>query len=948
MKRASERDSSPAGSGSTRGASSSSAKRPRERESGSAGGGGGGGSSSSRRGPHRSSAASSSSSSSRSSRDKPSAGGSGSSSRSHRGEERPGPGGEANHRAAAAVSSLSSSSAARSSSSQAANPSSSSSSVAASLPSLASSSRLLPKAKALPAAPVVAPSLLLGVPAPPPVAAPSLLLAPGLGLSAAGLAGLAVEPPGASSEYKTLLVSGLSPALPDQLLEEGLFRQFQRFASGGASDISVKLSHTPELGRVAYVNFRHPSDARDARRHARARQLLLFDRPLKVEPVYLRGGGRRSRTPPPTPSPEPLAFLPPLHGGVFPYKQRSLSPVAGPLLREPRPPRHAQAAAAAAFALEAVALGLSRERERVLDYYGLYDERGRPYGYPAAAVAAAEEELMPEDDQRATRNLFIGNLDHSVSEAELRRAFEKYGIIEEVVIKRPARGQGGAYAFLKFQNLDMAHRAKVAMSGRVVGRNPIKIGYGKANPTTRLWVGGLGPSTSLAALAREFDRFGSIRTIDYVKGDSFAYIQYESLDAAQAACAQMRGFPLGGPDRRLRVDFAKAEEVRYPQPYPPAPLPVHYELLPEAYSRHRSLEQDLRVRDRTPPHLLYSDRERSFLEADWASPVKNAERRNNLEAYSRSARSRSGERWGNDGDRSMLKPWEERRKRRSLSSERGRATHSPYEDRSRTKPGGTAVDRSPDRVRKENHATEATTEKEQNNSLQNNRHTAEEKPHREMSDPQPKKRDNERNHRTGESESKTHEESKLETKKLKSLSDYAHTLQLAWHGLLVLKNSCFPTSMHILEGDLGVINGLLKDHLSGGKLTQLKIAQRLRLDQPKLDEVTRRIKQGSPNGYAVLLATQATPGASAEGTFPAVEPSLQRRLLRNLVSYLKQKQAAGVISLPVGGAKGRDSTGMLYAFPPCKFSQQYLQSALRTLGKLEEEHMVIVIVKDTA
>ncbi|OPJ80866.1 putative RNA-binding protein 15B [Patagioenas fasciata monilis] len=285
----------------------------------------------------------------------------------------------------------------------------------------------------------------------------------------------------------------------------------------------------------------------------------------------------------------------------------------------------------------------------------------------------AEEDLMPEDDQRATRNLFIGNLDHNVSEVELRRAFEKYGIIEEVV----------------------------AMSGRVVGRNPIKIGYGKANPTTRL-----------------------IRTIDYVKGDSFAYIQYESLDAAQAACAQMRGFPLGGPERRLRVDFAKAEETRYPQQYQPAPLPMHYELLADG----------------------------SFAEAEWASPAKNAERRNNLESYSRS----------------------------------------------------------------------------------NNRHATEEKPHREASDaPQPKKRDSERNHRT--------------------------------------------------------------DHSSGGKLTQLKIAQRLRLDQPKLDEVTRRIKQGSPNGYA-------------------------RRLLRNLVSYLKQKQAAG----------------------------QYLQSALRTLGKLEEEHMVIVIVKDTA
>lgn len=93
---------------------------------------------------------------------------------------------------------------------------------------------------------------------------------------------------------------------------------------------------------------------------------------------------------------------------------------------------------------------------------------------------------MMMDDQRATCNLFIGNLDHSVFEVEFRRAFEKYSIIEEVVIKKPVRGQGGAYVFLKFQNLEMAHRAKVAMSGRLIGRNSMKIGYDKANPTTRL------------------------------------------------------------------------------------------------------------------------------------------------------------------------------------------------------------------------------------------------------------------------------------------------------------------------------------------------------------------------------------------------------------------------------------------------------------------------------
>uniref|UniRef100_A0A8C6DR20 SPOC domain-containing protein n=1 Tax=Moschus moschiferus TaxID=68415 RepID=A0A8C6DR20_MOSMO len=260
----------------------------------------------------------------------------------------------------------------------------------------------------------------------------------------------------------------------------------------------------------------------------------------------------------------------------------------------------------------------------------------------------------------------------------------------------------------------------------------------------------------------------------------------------------------------------------------------------------------------------------------------------------------------------------DRRKRRSLSSDRGRATHSPYEERSRTKGGGQPADRSsdrtPERSRKEDHSSEGTKVQEQ--LPQRHPHGAEERSHHHHheapdSSHGKKTRESERNHRTTEAEPKPLEEPKHETKKLKNLSEYAQTLQLGWNGLLVLKNSCFPTSMHILEGDQGVISSLLKDHTSGSKLTQLKIAQRLRLDQPKLDEVTRRIKQGSPNGYAVLLATHGTASGPGSEGMPTVEPGLQRRLLRNLVSYLKQKQAAGVISLPVGGSKGRDSTGML-------------------------------------
>ncbi|XP_010864934.2 putative RNA-binding protein 15B [Esox lucius] len=744
---------------------------------------------------------------------------------------------------------------------------------------------------------------------------------------------------GGALEYKSLLISNLGSVLTDEHIEDGLFHEFKKFG-----DVSVKLSHTPELGRVAYVNFRHPEDAKEAR-HAKTR-LVLYDRPLKVEPMYVR---RRSCTPP------EVGYIP-IHGVPVPYppyRQRSLSPGAGvSSIRDIRPPRH--------YPVDG--LGLSRERERILDYYGMLDERGRPYGLPVPE----HDDLKPEDDARACRNLFIGNLDHNVTEGELRRGFDKYGIIEEVVIKRPARGQGGAYAFLKFQNLDMAHRAKMAMQGRVIGGNPVKIGYGKANPTTRLWVGGLGPVNSLAALAREFDRFGSIRNIDYVKGDSFAYIQYESLDASQAACAQMRGFPLGGPERRLRVDFAKAEEPlprSYPVGYqPPVPLPVHLDLLQEGYGgrhRDRSLERELRARDRSPPsHALFlqRERERALLDRgdrEFISPTKSLERRGS-DAFGgsragrgdRAGRSRSRERWLKERD--AERPGGERRRRRSLSPDG--PPQEKERGRSKVRGGGPASpEDSPDRARVR--APDSTTEP-RGQSPDSSRHS-EDRPGQDGHDTSSSVRERHKkagekyrdcNHRASSDANHTSDTPNKNPRSLTTLSEYAATLTKAWHGHFALKNSCFPSDMHLLEGGSGFFHSMMKDHQAKGRLTQLKIAQRLRMDQTRLDEVTRRIKQGGSEGYAVLLALQGPMDREA----PPPEPGLQIRLLRHLVTYLRNKEAAGVISLPVGGAKEGSAGGMLYAFPPCDFSQRFLQTAHRTLGNLDEEHLVVVIVNDSA
>ncbi|CAI5777401.1 RNA-binding protein 15 [Podarcis lilfordi] len=821
---------------------------------------------------------------------------------------------------------------------------------------------------------------------------------------------------GSSSEYKTLKISELGSALSDEAIEDGLFHEFKRFG-----DVSVKISRLPPgtgAGdeRVAFVNFRRPEDARAAK-HARGR-LVLYDRPLKIEAVYVgssSGGGsgrrRASRSPALLDKESPYGAAAVGVAGAAPAAIRH--PSTGATQRALSPAGGGAGLGYRDFRLQQLALGrlppppppLPRELERERDYGGFYDRVRPAYsldrvaGVAAAAFrgvggtgTASEEEISPEDDQRANRTLFLGNLDISVTESDLRRGFDRFGVITEVDIKRPSRGQTSTYGFLKFENLDMAHRAKLAMSGKVLLRNPIKIGYGKATPTTRLWVGGLGPWVPLAALAREFDRFGTIRTIDYRKGDSWAYIQYESLDAAQAACSHMRGFPLGGPDRRLRVDFADTEH-RYQQPYLqtlPLPPPPHYDLVAEtsAFGAHRGAPSDpLRgARDRTPP-LVYGDRDRDlYPETEWVPPPPPVRDRGSratvydtLESLERRRDGWSLER--TRGERELVISSRDLPRKRRLVEDGGRhLDRSPDSERSSSSrkrhcpAAASPQDRSPEpsmgRDRYSSDAERPTSRLlllERPSPIREPRKGSLERSQSEKRDRKSSER--ERKHRT--LTTATTQECKSPAKKdehasegssgggsrLKpppqkqqlqdgtSKSGSSPKLCLAWQGMLLLKNSNFPSNMHLLQGDLSVASSLLVEGATGGKVAQLKITQRLRLDQPKLDEVTRRIKVAGPNGYAILLAVPGTTDNRASSGAGEANTTSTQRPLRNLVSYLKQKQAAGVISLPVGGNKDKENSGVLHAFPPCDFSQQFLDSTAKALAKSEDDYLVMIIVR---
>ena len=192
-----------------------------------------------------------------------------------------------------------------------------------------------------------------------------------------------------------------------------------------------------------------------------------------------------------------------------------------------------------------------------------HDENGEPVRASSGSPLPAErpaarssgDSKPPEDDPKATRTLFVGNIDLDWSESRIRALFDKYGRVSDVDMKRQKDGYS-SYAFIKFTDIQDASRAKEGLNGYQMGRNVLKIGYGKGVMSHRIWVGGLGSWTKTTDLEKEFDRFGKITKLDYSEGEYHAYVRFESLDAATSAFSSMKGYPLGGPEHRITVDFA--------------------------------------------------------------------------------------------------------------------------------------------------------------------------------------------------------------------------------------------------------------------------------------------------------------------------------------------------------------------------------------------------------
>src|SRR6202049_266636 len=87
------------------------------------------------------------------------------------------------------------------------------------------------------------------------------------------------------------------------------------------------------------------------------------------------------------------------------------------------------------------------------------------------------------------KKLFVGNIPHSTTEAELRTLFEPHGAIEQVsIVTDRDTGRSRGFAFVEMTDSAEAEKAIAALNGKELGGRALNIN--EARPKTERGPGG--------------------------------------------------------------------------------------------------------------------------------------------------------------------------------------------------------------------------------------------------------------------------------------------------------------------------------------------------------------------------------------------------------------------------------------------------------------------------
>ncbi|CAF1589469.1 unnamed protein product, partial [Adineta ricciae] len=375
--------------------------------------------------------------------------------------------------------------------------------------------------------------------------------------------------------YTSICVKQINSKISDSRVRELCDKKFSKYGSH-----TVKIFHKPNE-RVVFVNFTNATDARRARQSEA--EHTWDGKEVFLEPVFYRktipsntpiGPGllhkrfiadQRSthRSARRSPSP-PINF--PNHF----YRQTSLQyprPISSSSPPRSRPSRLLRRNFPSYLPLPPDLKDYiekkpnrshrcsppSSDRHRPSSKQSSRQQRSRSPANRRSPSHRANSDHEPAIQQDPSRTLIVENLERNISESELEQIFSRYGTIDDICIKNSPSSSKRAAAIITFETMEMAYRARQAMDGQSVGETItngtpfvlvfINILYisGRTGPSRHLWIGNLSKHAKRRDLEHAFSRYGPIEKFHCSFGNSSAIVTYVDVEDAIKARTKLSG-----------------------------------------------------------------------------------------------------------------------------------------------------------------------------------------------------------------------------------------------------------------------------------------------------------------------------------------------------------------------------------------------------------------------
>ena len=166
-----------------------------------------------------------------------------------------------------------------------------------------------------------------------------------------------------------------------------------------------------------------------------------------------------------------------------------------------------------------------------------------------------------------------------------------------------------------------------------------------------------------------------------------------------------------------------------------------------------------------------------------------------------------------------------------------------------------------------------------------------------------------------------------------------------WQGNLILKNDQAYVKTQLVAGSPQIartsMNYWNSDSSSNSQTSSnhnLRISQRMRLEQAQLEGVQKRMQMD--NDHCILIA-------EPNGSTPDEIRIQQNNLKNGVIRYFDEKKAAGIVNVLLPG--GSQPAYVVHIFPPCQFASEILQKRAPDTyrcvvqNKIEQIYLLIVI-----